>query len=342
MRRFLCVYAFVAVQAMSFAATTSVMTAGATGNGSTDDTAAIQSALNSSAAGDTITFPAGTYRISSRITMPSNRTLQGQSGAIIKGSIGGALFQGTYNNARNITIDGLTFDGGGILFNGSSTAYPADSIKITHNRFQNIIVAGNYNADAIHAWTGTTNSQISFNTFTNIYDANHVAGWSEVCGAIWLFDPASTVITDNIFDKTCQAVHVTARQNNHDLSILRNTITGTARYNIEIQGPYSINNVLVNNNYIAQLQPGINGQAGISVAVVGTGHQILNNTLLGPNEGHPTNQSDAIESMGSGFLIQGNVAGHWGQAQLIGWSDATWSTKNNIWCDMTYPLATAI
>ena len=342
MRQFIYICAFVGLQTMCFAATISVTTAGATGNGTTDDTAAIQSALNSLAAGDTLVFPAGTYRITSRITVPSNRTLQGQSGATLKGSIGGQLLQGMWNNARSITIDGLTFDGGGILFNGSSSAYPADSIKITNNRFQNIIVGGDYNADGIHAWSGMTNSQISFNTFTNIYDASRVAGWSEVCGAIWLFDPSSTVITDNTFNKTCQAMHVTAKQNGHDLSVLRNTMTGTARYNIEIQGPYSINNVLVNNNYIAQMQPGINGQAGISVAVGGTGHQIFYNTLLGPNENNSTNQSDAIESMGSGFVIQGNVAGHWGEAQLIGYSDATWSTKSNTWCDMNYSAATAV
>ena len=203
-------------------------------------------------------------------------------------------------------------------------------------------MAGDYNADGIHAWSGMTNSQISFNTFTNIYDATRVAGWSEVCGAIWLFDPGTTVITDNTFSQTCQAMHVTATQNGNSLSVLRNTITGTARYNIEIQGPYSINNVLVNNNYIAQPQPGINGQAGISVAVGGTGHQILSNTLLGPNQNNSTNQSDAIESMGSGFLIQGNVAGHWGEAQLIGWSDAAWSTMNNTWCDMNYYPPTAV
>ena len=146
-RTFLYIAAFFTAQMMCFAATISVITAGATGNGSTDDTAAIQFALNSSAAGDTLVFPTGTYRISSHITVPSNRTLQGQSGSIIKGSIGGALLQGVYDNTRNLTIDGLTFD-----------------------------VSGSYNADGIHAWTGTTNSQISSHTFTTIYDASRVAG----------------------------------------------------------------------------------------------------------------------------------------------------------------------
>jgi hypothetical protein len=95
-----------------------------------------------------------------------------------------------------------------------------------------------------------------------------------------------------------------------------------------------MNNVTVNNNYIDTPQPGINGQAGISLAVGGTGHQIKNNVLLGPNEGLPKNQSDAIEAMGAGFLIDHNIAGHWGVAQLIGWSDNTWQTTNNVWCDM--------
>jgi hypothetical protein len=100
--------------------------------------------------------------------------------------------------------------------------------------------------------------------------------------------------------------------------------------------------VVLSGNYIDTPQPGINGQAGISLAVGGTGHQITNNTLLGPNQGNPSNQSDAIEAMGSGFVIQGNVAGHWEEAQLIGYSDSTWTTSGNNWCDMSDPAGRSI
>ena len=334
--------AFLLVSLLSFGATIDLKIAGALGDGATDDTAAIQNAINSSQAGDTIQCPAGTYKLTSMVTFLSSRNYQGLAGCVLTGAIGGPLVQLQYDSAHDLKIDGFTFQGGGILSNGSSTAHPANNLTISNNQFRNIVLAGNYNADAIHAWVGTTNTLISGNTFSNIYDAAHVNGWSDVCGAIWLFDSASTTVANNTFNGTCQAMHFTARQNSHDLIVNNNTIHGSARYNIEIQGQFSIDNVTLSGNYIDTPQPGINGQAGISVAVGGVGHQIKNNTLLGPNQGNPANQSDAIEAMGTGFVIQGNFAGHWEEAQLIGWSDGTWSTSGNTWCDMTDPAGRSL
>jgi polygalacturonase len=52
---------------------------GATGNGTTDDTSAIQAAITAAAAGGTVFFPKGTYKISSSLTLGSNVTLLGAS-----------------------------------------------------------------------------------------------------------------------------------------------------------------------------------------------------------------------------------------------------------------------
>lgn len=327
---------------LSFGATIDLKTAGAAGDGITDDSNAIQNAINTSQTGDTIQCYAGTYKLTKSITFKSSRTYQGLAGCILTGAIGGPLVQLEYDNAHDLKIDGFTFQGGGLMSNGSSTAHAANNLTISNNHFQNIILAGNYNADGIHAWVGTTNTTIAGNTFSNIYNSAAVNGWSEVCGAIWLFDSATTTVTGNTFSNTCQAMHFTARQNSSGLTITNNTIHMSARYNIEIQGTSNVNDVVVSGNYIDTPQPGINGQAGISLAVGGTGHQIKNNALLGPNQGNPSNQSDAIEAMGTGFVIQGNIAGHWGEAQLIGWSDNTWSTIGNTWCDMTDPAGRSI
>lgn len=83
---------------------------GAVGDGVTDDTAAIQAAIDSGA-GKTILFPEGnTYLISSPLTLYSNSTYMG--GAKIKqknsANISGSLFSGTSLN--NILIDGLELD----------------------------------------------------------------------------------------------------------------------------------------------------------------------------------------------------------------------------------------
>jgi len=49
---------------------------GATGDGSTDDTAAIQAAIDAAAGGDTVVFPVGTYNHTG-ITVPSHVSLMG-------------------------------------------------------------------------------------------------------------------------------------------------------------------------------------------------------------------------------------------------------------------------
>src|SRR5580693_5212109 len=107
-------YTSVFAIAQMCSAATNVQTFGATGNGSTDDTKAIQSAINSTPAGDTTVFPAGTYRVTSPIAVPSNHTLQGQAGATLQGPGGQFILALPYNSASNITIDGLTLDGGGV------------------------------------------------------------------------------------------------------------------------------------------------------------------------------------------------------------------------------------
>jgi hypothetical protein len=57
----------------------SVKDFGATGDGTTDDTAAIQAAIN---AGHSIYIPAGTYRITSTLTAPSGTWLQGDGAGV--------------------------------------------------------------------------------------------------------------------------------------------------------------------------------------------------------------------------------------------------------------------
>jgi polygalacturonase len=50
---------------------------GAKGDGSTDDTAAIQRAIRATKSG-TLVFPAGTYKLSSTLTLQSGVTYQGE------------------------------------------------------------------------------------------------------------------------------------------------------------------------------------------------------------------------------------------------------------------------
>ena len=76
---------------------------GARGNGSTDDTAAIQAAVNwtSSAGRGTVHFPLGTYRITAPITFePGNLNIafRGEPGATILGNFGDFLLKRSVNS----------------------------------------------------------------------------------------------------------------------------------------------------------------------------------------------------------------------------------------------------
>jgi large repetitive protein len=73
-------------------ATVNVQNYGATGNGTTDDTAAINSAIAALTSGATLLFPCGTYLISSQLSINvSNVTIDGGSCAIIHNTASGTV-----------------------------------------------------------------------------------------------------------------------------------------------------------------------------------------------------------------------------------------------------------
>jgi hypothetical protein len=98
-----------------FQETISVKDFGAVGDGVTDDTAAIQWAVNA-AAGKSLYFPGGTYIVSSVITLVSNTSLYGDQGVttlklkgIVYPSANVSIF--VLSDITNVYIYGLTFDG---------------------------------------------------------------------------------------------------------------------------------------------------------------------------------------------------------------------------------------
>ena len=84
-------------------------TCGAAGDGTTNDTAAINSCIALLVPGDTLLFPAGTYKISSTLNniTVSNVTIDGSSGAAtIKGSVGAELWDiGNSAHSSAITVN---------------------------------------------------------------------------------------------------------------------------------------------------------------------------------------------------------------------------------------------
>jgi polygalacturonase len=136
----------------SAAGTFNIRDYGATGNGSSNDTAAIQRAIDAAAAagGGTVRAPSGTYKSSNSIHLKSNITIQLDAGATIIGASGtgydapesnpfdqyqdyghshfhNAMMWG--NNLTNIAFTGSgTIDGGGHLITGNPGSGQADKI----------------------------------------------------------------------------------------------------------------------------------------------------------------------------------------------------------------------
>ncbi|QGQ98379.1 PKD domain-containing protein [Paenibacillus psychroresistens] len=175
----ICTFQFQYNVPVADAATVNVTIYGANGADGNDDTTAIQNAVNAAASGDNVYLPAGTYYISSAITLKSNIKLSGASKttAIIK-------FNGTLQSIRsmlylsginNVEISELTIDGNsdpdvhnGIEGNNGS------GFNIHNMVFKNFTASGVYgpfavwfqgNTDYTH---GVTYSTVADNSFTNI------------------------------------------------------------------------------------------------------------------------------------------------------------------------------
>ena len=105
----------------------SVKDFGAVGDGVTDDTAAIQAAIT---AASNIHFPAGTYKTSSTVTIPSNRNLYGdgaKASTISYTGTGDALLNAypvNGSNAAHVVISDL----GLVCTNGSNTGAGFDQV----------------------------------------------------------------------------------------------------------------------------------------------------------------------------------------------------------------------
>lgn len=140
---------------------------GAKGDGVTDDTTKIQSALT---AGDTY-FPAGTYLVSATLSIPSNRRVMGTPGATIKlANAANRAVIGLASGASNISIEGLVIDGNqanqlacagacrGIV---GITSAPHSKLRIVKNQIINT------RNDAM-AFSGVTSALVSQNHIADV------------------------------------------------------------------------------------------------------------------------------------------------------------------------------
>jgi len=109
---------------------------GATGNGMTDDTTAIQSAINAAGTGDAIVFPNGTYLVSG-LTVTKRISLIGQGGATLTAhaSNRGITLLAITAAADEALVAGLRFAGNDLM--RAIDVDSAQRVVISNNRFDN-------------------------------------------------------------------------------------------------------------------------------------------------------------------------------------------------------------
>jgi hypothetical protein len=215
---------------------------GATGNGVTDDTAAVQRAFNAAAAGNGVYFPAGTYLLRtvwirngiSRIYGQLNP--DGSRAVTLKQEAAGNNLLVSAGDTHNLTVEQLRFQGigcdcyitnnNGLIISGgygTRTKSSETNITIRHNEF-----------------SGWQDHAVGVGDATNVViDSNWVHDFSDGLGVA---DCLHCQMTNNTVENTqivkgaCypEAVQATANtaepgptQHNEDILIAHNTVTNT-------------------------------------------------------------------------------------------------------------------
>jgi hypothetical protein len=301
------------------AGSVSVTSSGATGNGSTDDTAALQRAVNSAPGGSTLCFPAGTYRTSGSVNLKGNVTYFGANASAEVGPGGGGVVFTTDTGASGLTLEGLVLNGGGLQL-GDNT----QGTLIDHCTFENMTGGPN----AIHC-NSSSHLQITNNLFQNLQAPASSSNPDDYAGyeAIFPYNSDALVITGNTFSHFGEGAHIIWQEpgsagitNWTGPYIANNVATGQERMWMEIQTfcdwqdniPCIVHNTLiennsvshpdvaywgtfaisaaignsvgtvVRNNFLAADNPTVIGWYGYGIEMIGTDMSVLNNTLEGP------------------------------------------------------------
>ena len=314
----------------SFGRLVNVTAYSARGDGHSDDTTAINDAVSASRVGDTIYFPAGFYHISyPGILLLHSRTYRGSDHgrSVLIGGGGYALSSSQYDKGYDITIEYLTFDGGGLRFDGDNV--PVRHIIVAHCTFRNI-VTNNANWTThmgIFIGPGAEYSKFIHNHFQNIFTDGKYDLQDRDATGIFGYGLSRSVIAENVFDMVNEGIHIFFdRTEGHDVSIVRNRLTRVHRIAIECQNSH-LDRLIVEGNMVSHPLYPYWLTYGISIAassVTGNGILIRNNTVLADTALDLSKASGnyypyGIEAWGTNTVVRGNrIIGLWGIGIGIG------------------------
>jgi len=243
---------------------------GAKGDGVNDDTQAIKNAIN---ACDIVHFPTGTYMVSSTIAIPSQKTLTGFKGSIIKAVNDNAISDAILKNQNWlggndawITLDGLEVDGN----NGNQNKHTGNDYKaIWFNNISNFKIQ----QCTVHNAYGQTGSGVFVQNALN-GDISHNSVYDNGGDGIQVYYGSSFIIVaDNLVVNNSQIGIESEGRNgsnysdykNSNINIVGNICQSNVDHNILID--WTDNSNIANNVCAGSLHNGIEllGTSGITV-----------------------------------------------------------------------------
>lgn len=323
--------------------TIDVTTAGAKGDGVTDDTAAFQRALSQLAgSGGTLLVPSGTYLIQpATLTIPSNVAVQGTAATLKASVVGFALLdlQGT-----NISLSGLILDGDNKAVRGVTIVGGSTAISLTNDIVQNFTQPACPNPLCNETPTGIRiegnggGITIDATTVRNVVAINtNGAAWPhKVARGIWIA-PASgqsasskaITIKNSAFDNVGpkddgDCIVIQDASNGAALTIDNNRFTRCHKRAIKIQVPGArvtnnqIDNPFLGNNLFDTYSQ-IPQDMYAAISVYASNVVVANNTIAGAGSFYAALDIGAGDCTPlTGIALQNNVVSMGASANLTG------------------------
>jgi len=259
----------------------SVLDFGAVGDGVTDDTAAIQAALNSSS---NVNLVEGYTYLITQLSMPSNTRLWGRGALKVKNSTNNnAIING---GSTNIVLEGFSLDGN---YANQTSGSGIVLSTVTNSAIKNVTVTNVYG-------TGILISAGSKNSVTGCVVSG--CGQNAAGYGIYLFASSYNLVCNNTVSNNCIGIVI---ETSGVLTALYNTITGNvstanraaftqsgAGIHIECSAGNSVNYTEVSGNTSSlNAGPGVSQTNGVGNNF--TGNQLSNNSLAGISTAVATN-----------------------------------------------------